>query len=65
MHSQLWRGDAPRWRCVVVKFCATRLEVQAEQFGNEITQHLGVTAPRSRILRVSGLLRGSAMWHRA
>jgi hypothetical protein len=38
----------------VVKFAATRLAMQAEQFANELARHLGVAAPDCRIVRQAG-----------
>jgi hypothetical protein len=37
--------------CVVLKFVASRLLVQSEQFANELTRHVGICAPDSRIMR--------------
>ena len=53
MFFLLWATDPQTGRtpCLVVKFCATRLETQAEQFGGEITQHLGAAVPPSTVLR--------------
>ena len=42
---------SPREGCCVVKFAASRLAIQSEQFANELTRHLGVCAPACRILR--------------
>ena len=42
---------SPREGCCVVKFSASRLTTQSEQFANELTRHLGVCAPACRILR--------------
>jgi hypothetical protein len=36
---------------VVVKVAAGRLAMQAEQFANELTRHLGIPAPDCRIIR--------------
>lgn len=35
----------------MVKFSASRLTTQSEQFANELTRHLGMCAPNCRILR--------------
>ena len=40
--------------CVVLKFVQTRLLCQSEQFAAELTRHVGLCAPESRILRSSG-----------
>lgn len=37
----------------VVKFGTTRLAMQGEQFANELTRHLGIPAPRCRMIRKS------------
>lgn len=45
-------GGAPaKEQCVVVKFLSSRLLAQSEQFANELTRHVGICAPESRILR--------------
>ena len=45
---------SPREGCCVVKFSASRLTTQSEQFANELMRHLGVCAPACRILRKGG-----------
>ncbi|CAG9460424.1 unnamed protein product [Pedinophyceae sp. YPF-701] len=45
-------GEGPP--CVVLKFCASRLEAQSEQFGAELAAHVGLKAPACRIVRRSG-----------
>ena len=41
----------PGIKCLVLKFVPSRLLAQSEQFANELTRHVGVCAPESRILR--------------
>eukprot|EP00887_Chlorella_sp_A99_P007916 scaffold12.g7916.t1 len=44
-------ADGPPEGCAVVKFVPTRLLCQSEQFASELTRHVGLPAPDSRILR--------------
>lgn len=44
------RVEKRREGVVVLKFCATRLQTQAEQLAGELARHCGVPAPPSRII---------------
>ena len=46
-----WGPMAGAEGCVVCKFVPTRLLCQSEQFAAELTRHVGLCAPDSRILR--------------
>ena len=37
--------------CLVLKFVSSRLICQSEQFASELTRHVGLCVPESRILR--------------
>lgn len=40
--------------CLILKFVSSRLLSQSEQFASELTRHVGLCAPDSRILRQKG-----------
>lgn len=62
---QLQRSAPPcREGVAVLKVGASRLAMQAEQFANELTRHLGIAAPDCRIVRQVGLRRGGTRQQR-
>jgi hypothetical protein len=44
-------GGAGQQGCLVLKFVSSRLLCQSEQFASELTRHVGLCVPDSRILR--------------
>ncbi|GMH39416.1 hypothetical protein BSKO_07314 [Bryopsis sp. KO-2023] len=47
-------GKEKREGVAIIKFGASRLAMQAEQFANELTRHLDISAPKCRLVRKEG-----------
>ncbi|KAI3425893.1 hypothetical protein D9Q98_007866 [Chlorella vulgaris] len=56
-------GGAGQQGCLVLKFVSSRLLCQSEQFASELTRHVGLCVPDSRILRSKGASEGE--WQEA